>query len=197
MGRLRAGRAATALAILGILALTTPAHAESVQELLGQTSSSVYVTGGPLQIDSQKILDAINAANNPVNTIQPVAPPEVLGAEISALNRNFIWCVGNTGKCSVSDRLQIVAAESNAMHEAALRMNSVCSVLGYDNCLYPQSRELQQWSEVNDQMRIMLTSMQTIARNPQEYGMILSDKSTSVTADQLNRLAPAAGEPAR
>jgi hypothetical protein len=83
------------------------------------------------------------------------------------------------------------------MHEAALRMNSVCSVLGYDNCLYPQSRELQQWSEINDQMRVMLSSMQTIAGNPQEYGMLLSDQSSAVTADQLNRLAPAAGQPER
>lgn len=193
----RVGRAATALAAFGILAFATPVQAESVQEMLGMAPSDVYLSGGPLHIDSQGILDAINAANTPANSIQPVAPPEVLGAEIHALNRNFVWCVGNTAACSVSDRLQIVAAQSNAMHEAALRMNSICSVLGYDNCLYPQARELQQWTEINDQMRVMLSSMQDIARNPQEYGMLLSDRSTTVTADQLNNLAPAAGDTSR
>jgi hypothetical protein len=190
----RAGRAAATLAAFGILAFATPAQAESVQELLGMTTSDVYVTGGPLHIDSKGILKAINSSSTPATSIQPVAPPEILGAEISALNRNFVWCVANSASCSVSDRLQIVAAESNAVHEAALRMNSVCSVLGYDNCLYPQSRELEQWSEINDQMRVILSSMQTISRNPQEYGMLLSDRSSTVTADQLNNLAPAAGD---
>lgn len=113
-------------------------------------------------------------------------------AQPPSLDERFEDCINND-KCDMRERMRLMDDMSDDMHEAMRRMDLICSMMDYNECIGPQRDEREQWHEMHANMQEMMQSMETRALNKKESKKPAPDEKQE-TAEKMNKSEPSAGE---
>jgi len=117
-----------------------------------------------------------NATARAETPLQPSSAPVVENK--MAMDGRFTQCL-NDASCSIQTHMQIIQKENDEMNRHFQKIHQACADMNFQDCLDPQTEEMQGWYASNGNMRQMMQHMMM----------------QSMGAPALETQEPSAGEP--